>query len=78
MVFGDHYSHPSEERDHKTIEVTLAKQWPNVVGSPDLLLYLRDEVNDSNHQTNIIKYLTPREKNIRDIAGPLACQSTLA
>ena len=49
-----------------------------VVGFPDLTLYLRDEMNNSSHQTNIIKHPTPREKNIGDIAKPLACQSTSA
>ncbi len=42
-----------------------------VGGTLDLSLYLKDEVNNSSHQTNLTKYPTPREKAIRDITGPL-------
>ena len=59
-------------------EFRVCVQFSHVVGSPDLSLYLRDEVNNSSHQTNIMKHPTPREKDIRDIDGPLACQSTSA
>jgi hypothetical protein len=64
--------------DDRPVLIDLQPSKNSVVGSLDLPLYLRDEVNKSSHQTNIMKYPTPREKNIGDIAGSLACQSTSA